>query len=375
MDLWTNRLQAVTAAGLLTACTAGAVAAPAPNTAAPDKPKSKSPELFPDTVVAKGKGFEIKRSQLDEAVTGLKSAAAARGQVIPPEQVATLEPQLLDRLIQIRILVGQATDADKTVAKEASSKRLEAIANRAGTQEALNRQLKALGTSQEELRTRMVEESTAEAVLERELKISTSESQTKKFYDDNPAKFEQPEMVRASHILFSTRDKTTNQELSADQKAAKHTQAEDVLKRARAGEDFAALARQYSEDPGSKDKGGEYTFPRGQMVPEFEAAAFSLKTNEVSDIVTTQFGYHIIKLSEKIPAKKVEYAKVQSDIQDYLKQQEMQNRQQEVKNYLEKLKKSSGVEILDPDLKPKDSPVGAAFDGALKPGQSGSGAK
>ncbi len=372
MDLWTNRLLALTAAGLLTATSAGAAAAPA-TTGAPAKPKA--PELFPDTVVAKGKGFEIKRSQLDDALTGLKSAAAARGQVIPPEQVAMLEPQLLDRIIQIRILVGQATDADKTVAKEASAKRLEAIANRAGTQEALNRQLKAMGTSQEELRTRMIEESTAEAVLERELKISTTEAQAKKFYDDNPAKFEQPEMVRASHILLSTRDKTTNQELSAEQKAAKRKQAEDILKRARAGEDFAALAKQYSEDPGSKDKGGEYTFPRGQMVPEFEAAAFSLKTNEVSDIVTTQFGYHIIKLSEKIPAKKVEYAKVHSDIQDYLKQQEMQNRQQEVKNFLEKLKKTSGVEILDPDLKPKDVPVGAAFDGGTKPASTGSGTK
>ena len=81
---------------------------------------------------------------------------------------------------------------------------------------------------------------------------------------------------------------------------------EGLLKRARAGEDFAKLAKEYSEDPGSKDKGGEYKFPRGQMVPEFEAAAFSLKTNQVSDIVTTSFGYHIIKLSEKIPAQKVE---------------------------------------------------------------------
>ena len=82
---------------------------------------------------------------------------------------------------------------------------------------------------------------------------------------------------------------------------------EGLLKRARAGEDFAKLAKEYSEDPGSKDKGGEYKFPRGQMVPEFEAAAFSLGTNQVSDIVTTRFGYHIIKLSEKIPARKVEY--------------------------------------------------------------------
>lgn len=76
---------------------------------------------------------------------------------------------------------------------------------------------------------------------------------------------------------------------------------EDLLKRAEDGEDVAKLAREFSEDPGLMDKGGECTFPRGQMVPEFEAAASSLKTNQISDVVTMPFGYHIIKLSEKIP--------------------------------------------------------------------------
>jgi parvulin-like peptidyl-prolyl isomerase len=123
----------------------------------------------------------------------------------------------------------------------------------------------------------------------------------------------------------------------------------------RAGEDFAKLAKKYSDDPGSKDNGGEYTFPRGKMVPEFEAAAFSLKTNEVSDIVTTQFGYHIIKLSEKIPAKKVELAKVAPDLKEFLKQQEMQKRQDDVKNFMDKLEKDAKVEILDNKYKPKEA--------------------
>src|SRR4029077_13997828 len=127
----------------------------------------------------------------------------------------------------------------------------------------------------------------------------------KKFYDENPAKFEQPETVRASHILLSTKDSSTNTELTDDKKAAKKKQAEDLVKRARAGEDFAKLAKEFSDDPGSKDKGGEYTFPRGQMVPEFEAAAFAMKTNQISDVVTTQFGYHIIKLIDKTPAHKI----------------------------------------------------------------------
>src|SRR6185369_15353442 len=125
----------------------------------------------------------------------------------------------------------------------------------------------------------------------------------------------------------------TGTELTEDKKTAKRKLAEDLWKRARAGEDFAKLAKEYSEDPGSKELGGEYTFPRGKMVPEFEAAAFSLKTNQVSDIVTTQFGYHIIKLSEKLPAKKVEMAKVSQDIKDYLKGQAVSK---QLPDYMEK---------------------------------------
>jgi peptidyl-prolyl cis-trans isomerase C len=319
------------------------------------KATPKMSELFPDAVVAKGKGVEVKRSQLDDAMVSIKSTFAARGQDLPPDEMNHLEQQILDRLIQIQILLVKATDEDKAAGKEACAKRMEAIKARAGDEEVLARQLKSIGTTPQELQTKMNDESTAQVVLERELKINVSDDDVKKFYDDNPSKFEQPEMVRASHILLSTIDPETKKELPQEEKAAKHKKAEELLKRARAGEDFAKLAKENSEDPGSKDKGGEYQFARGQMVPEFESAAFSLKTNGISDIVTTQYGYHIIKLSEKIPAKKVELAKVSSEVKDYLKQEQLKKHQQELQDYLQNLKKDAGVEILDDSLKIKET--------------------
>jgi parvulin-like peptidyl-prolyl isomerase len=190
-------------------------------------------------------------------------------------------------------------------------------------------------------------------------------------------------MVRASHILLSTREQEGNppKELPEDKKAAKHKLAEELLKRARGGEDFAKLAKQYSEDPGSKDKGGEYIFGRNQMVHEFESAAFALKTNEVSDIVTTQFGYHIIKLSEKIPPRKANlddevtftpagvliknglskaaidtagpFKKLSDILRENLRSQEIQK---QLPAYVAQLKKEVGLEILDEQLKPKEMP-------------------
>ena len=354
MRKMTNWLAALGTVAAVALSPASAIAATA-DSPAPAKSSPKITDLFPDVVVAKGKGVEVKRSQLDDAMISIKSSIAARGQDLPPDEMNRLEQQILDRLIKIQILLLKATDGDKAAGKESCVKRMENIKARAGSEEVLTRQLKSVGTTEAELQAKMTEEITAQTVLERELKFKVSDEDVKKYYDDNPSKFEQPEMVRASHILLSTRDQDTNKDLSEEQKAAKHKKAEDVLKRARAGEDFAKLAKEFSEDAGSKDKGGEYQFSRGQMVNEFETAAFSLKTNEISDIVTTQYGYHIIKLSEKIPAKKVELAKVAPDLKDYLLQQQMQKHQQEVKEFLEKLKKDAAVEILDDSLKPKDN--------------------
>jgi peptidyl-prolyl cis-trans isomerase C len=338
------------------------------NAAAAAKPSVKASDLFGSKVIAKGKGLEVTRGQLDDEAVRIKGQAAARGQTIPPEQMTMMERQILEQLIQVQLLKAQATEADKAAGKALAEKRFEDAKTKLGSDEALNRQLKLMGATREEVLAKWTESAIAEAVLKRELKVNVTDADTKKFYDDNPARFEEPEMVRASHILLVTTDPKTNAELTDEQKAAKRKQMEGLLKRARAGEDFAKLAKDYSEDPGSKDKGGEYKFPRNQMLPEFEAAAFSLNTNQVSDIVTTRFGYHIIKLNEKIPARKVEYAKAANDIKEGLTQQALQKQFPE---YVAKLKTAANVEILDEKLKAVELPAPSAQPAgqpAAKPG-------
>lgn len=318
------------------------------------KPGATPTNLFPDQVCAKGSGFEIRRSQLEEAFTTYEANLAARGQTVPDARRADLENQLLDRLILTRILLGKATDADKTKAKETGEKFIAEYRSRAPSEDLFNSQLKALGMTAEKFRADVMERAICEAVLDRDVKnqIKISNEATKKFYDENPGKFEQPEKVRASHILLMTQDPKTGMEMTDDQKKEKKKQMEQILARARAGEDFAKLAKEFSEDPGSKEHGGEYTFPRGQMVPQFEAAAFALKTNQISDIVTTQSGYHIIKLSEKIAAQKLPFAQAEKDIRDYLLAEDVQK---QLPDYFAKIKKEAKVEILDAPAKSGDA--------------------
>jgi len=343
---------------------AGVCAAEATKDTTP-KPAAGGKQLFPDDVLCRGKGIEIKRSKLDEAFVQFKANLNARGQQFPEDKREQLESQLLDRLVITDLLVSRATEEDKKKARTGADKFIATTKEQAGSEESFKRQLQAMNFSPEQFDAQVVERAICEEVVDRELKskVTITDEQIKKFYDENSQQFERPEMVRAAHILLSTRDLSNNQELSEEKKKEKKQQVEKILERAKKGEDFAALAKEFSEDPGSKDRGGEYSFPRGQMVPEFEKAAFSLKTNEVSGVVTTQFGYHIIKLYEKTPPQKLELAKVKDDLKEQLTRFEVQDKL--LPQYLKNLKKDSKLEYLNgakapiepADEKPADKPL------------------
>jgi len=144
-------------------------------------------------------------------------------------------------------------------------------------------------------------------------KVIVPAGDVQRFYNDNMAQYQTPEQVRASHILLTTAGKD---------EAAVQKQAEDLLQQIKAGADFAALATKFSEDPGSKVNGGDLDyFGRGRMVPEFENAAFTLPVGQTSELVKSQFGFHIIKVTDKKPAVTRPLSEVQTQIEDQLKQQ------------------------------------------------------
>ena len=169
-------------------------------------------------------------------------------------------------------------------------------------------------------------------------KMSVPEADMKAYYDAHEEEFQIPEMVRASHILVKV-DQNASEE---DKKKAKE-KAEDILKRIRAGEDFAKLASEMSDDTMTKTKGGDLGFfPKGRMIKPFEDAAFDLKAGEVSGIVESPFGYHIIKVEERKEAALEPY----DAAKDQIKQKILQDRvKTEVSAFMDKALKDAGAEI------------------------------
>ncbi|WP_243371966.1 peptidylprolyl isomerase [Geotalea sp. SG265] len=291
----------------------------------------------PADPVAKVNGTIITRQDLDRAVKVLV-AQNRLPQPLPPEQQKQAEDAALDQLISAELLyqAGQKSeikDLDKQVEEKIGQNRA-----KFSSSAEFDKALKSVDMSEKDLKDFTRKDLVITTFIERDIvsKIKVTEADAKKFYDDNADKFKQEESVRASHILIGADAKAGDE----DKKKARE-KAEGILKKIKAGEDFATLAKAESTCPSSKQGGDLGTFAKGQMVAPFEKAAFALKPGEVSDVVETQFGYHIIKLAEKKEAGMVKFDDVKSKIIDYLKSQKIQK---DVSDYLAELKKTAKTE-------------------------------
>lgn len=199
-------------------------------------------------------------------------------------------------------------------------------------------------------------------------KLTVEPNEVKDFYTKNPQYFDVPEQVKASHILIKVEEGNDPNLAKLKAKA----KAEDILKQIKAGADFAEMAKKYSSCPSAAQGGDLGFFSKEKMVKPFSDAAFAMKVGEISGVVETQFGYHIIKVTDKKPAEKITFEKAQKDISNYLK---MQKRQQVEKEYKDSLKKAADI-VYPPGKDPKElmsrrpMMMPGAHPAAPKPGQT-----
>jgi peptidyl-prolyl cis-trans isomerase C len=180
----------------------------------------------------------------------------------------------------------------------------------------------------------------ANEYLKREIaqKITVPDAEMKSYYDAHHDEFRTPETVKARHILVKLENTATE-----DEKKKAREKVELYLKKIRDGEDFAKLASEVSDDPGSKARGGDLGFfPRGRMVKPFEDAAFALKPGDVSGIVETQFGFHIIRVEERKEPAVESFDAVKERLRQMLTQDRTRN---EVNEFIDKAMKDAKTEF------------------------------
>ena len=259
---------------------------------------------------------------------------------LPPAFVQQIRTQAINTLINREVLLQESEKRGIKANKEEVQKGIKSVQSRFPSQEKFQEALENLKITQSDFEEQFMQQSKIQTLLDQEIisKIMIKEDEAKAYFDANSAQFDQKEKVRARHILIKV-------EQSADEKTKADARKKlvEIQKKIMSGEDFAEMAKQHSQGP-SNVKGGDLGyFGQGQMVKPFEEVAFKLATGEVSDIVETRFGYHLIKVEDRKAPKKAVYAEQKQQIMAKMKNERIQK---EVNTYIKKLREEAKIENL-----------------------------
>lgn len=290
-------------------------ATPVSTPAAPPKPAYVSTSgLDLKDPVATVNGEPIPLADLDQAFNNAVESAGIKVSDLTPEQKLEGYRQLLDEMVMEK-LISKAAEG-QTVSDADVDAELNKIKSQFPSEEDFNKQLAEAGQTPEKIKESIKKMLVQQKWMESQMgSTDVTPEETKKFYDENQAEFQEPESVKASHILFLVKKDDPEDVVKAKLAAAKK-----AITRAKK-EDFTKLAKELSEEPGAKESGGDLGFfTKDRMVPEFADAAFTQKVGSVStEPVRTQFGWHIIKVTDKKPAGTLPYDEVKDQLSGFLK--------------------------------------------------------
>lgn len=290
-------------------------------------------------------GFDITEGQVEASIeTQLERISKQRPPAFVQQYKKQLMQQATDRMVVEHLLDEAVKAANIEVNDQEVIDHIKKIAAQQQpplSLEEFKQLISAYGKSFDEAKEQIHKGLGYQKLMEAQFagKINVAEDDAKKYYSENTKQFEMPEQVRASHILI--KPDVTDPNIDPNQAKAKaKRKAEDLLKQIKEGADFAELAKANSACPSAEKSGDLGFFSKGQMVPAFEKAAFGLKTGQVSDIVETQFGYHIVKLTDRKEAGVMPFEQVKDRILEMLKQDKQS---QLAKEYVESLKAKAKI--------------------------------
>ena len=294
-----------------------------------------------DSIAALVNGTPIMMSTLDHEIKRQPMLSYQLSQVgSDPAKIRQVKINALNALVEREVLLKKASEDPKLSPKEIDEARSAFISANYGNEKELEKLLPSMGTNLEEFKRELGNDFLIRAYLASLLPASKTptDAELKKIYDANPAKYAQKESVHARHILIKLSETPTPAEIAAAEEKIKSIRSEISSGTI----DFADAAKKYSACPSASRGGDLGTFPKGAMVPPFEQVAFSSKVGETSEPVRTEFGYHLIKVEEHIEAAPPSFEAAKPIL---LKEYELRQRQEFVKNKIEEIKKSAKIEI------------------------------
>lgn len=313
---------------LLLTCLVAVIAIPAVGeTTTPDKEN-----------VAVVNGTQISKKSYDQELLVVRSRMEQQGQKIADSQLAEFKKHIMKQLIGTELLFQDSKQKGILVSDEKVNQFLSDIKKRFPTEERFQKGLADMNMSEDDMKSRLRRTIAIQELIEKHLTkdATVTDVEAKAFYDMRPELFMAPPSVKASHILIKSSPTAEPAEKDAAMKKIKAVQ--EKLKQ---GGDFAELAKTHSEGPSGPNGGDLGFFSQGQMVKPFETAAFALSSGEVSDIVETRFGYHIIKVTEKKESQTISFDQAKGNI---IKNLTRNKTQQIIEQHIETLKGSAKIE-------------------------------
>jgi len=291
--------------------------------------------------VASVHGINIPRDRYNQQLERTRSRFKRAGRDISPQLETRLKENLIRKLVDDELIQQKAKSESIIVAPEALEKKLTEHKERFGTDKAFQAFLERTNQSEKDVRLDLSRNLLRDALFSKLMDGGEpTEVDAKEYYDKNRDKYKQKEQVKASHILLKVA-----KDAIAKVKKAKLTLAKKLAKQAKKkNADFAALAKEHSEGP-TKNRGGDLgKFSRGRMVKGFEEAAFKAKAGSIVGPIETQFGFHVIKVMEKFPARERSFDEVKDSVLTSLK---ARRKSKATRETLSVLKKEAKIVVLE----------------------------
>jgi peptidyl-prolyl cis-trans isomerase C len=289
--------------------------------------------------VAVVNGSVISSANFEREMSGVRQRFSSMGKPVSASQIPELEKRVLDNLINIELLYQQSQKVGTKVDEAEVIAQFEALKKRFPTEAEFKKAVENMKLTESLMKSQIRKGIAIQRFLDKKTlgKVEVTEEEIKAYYDGHTNLFKKPEQVRASHILIKVESGANEKN-----KAKARQKIEKIRQRLVKGEDFGALAKEFSQCPSSAKGGDLDYFGRRQMAKPFEDTAFALKVGELSDIVETRFGYHLIKLTDKKPESTYSY----EDMKDRIRKNLMGEKVRlEVSSYVQELKKDANIEI------------------------------